>query len=113
VEKFYDGDMDDDTSSHAYAAELARLSRRAVVKSEAREARNEGYLMKQIADLQKRIVQLESQPLPVKGVLRAVSKSDDMFSVDSISVAESLAKMTQAERAVELMKIALRNPVEM
>jgi hypothetical protein len=61
-------------------------------------------LHKQIGELQKRITLLEAQPLPAKGVLRAVGKYDDRMRADEMP--EGLP----ADRARELMKAALANP---
>jgi hypothetical protein len=62
----------------------------------------------QIEALQKRILHLEAQPLPAKGILRAVGKNDERARAE-----DALASLSPAERAKELMKIALANPMAM
>ncbi len=59
-----------------------------------------------IEELQKRITQLESLPLPPKGVLRAISKSEDRSNHE-----ETFAKLSAAGTPHELMKVALSNPI--
>jgi len=59
-----------------------------------------------IEELQKRITQLEAQPLPAKGALRAVSKQDDRVFRETTP-----ASLSPADRTMELMKAALANPV--
>ncbi len=61
-----------------------------------------------IQELQKRITRLEAQPLPPRGVLRAVSKSGDC-----IGERDDLSILSPQERVRELMKIALANPIRM
>ena len=56
-----------------------------------------------ITALQKRIDQLEAQPLPAKGMLRVITKSDDRRGF------EEEAKATP--NITDLMKMALANPV--
>jgi hypothetical protein len=68
----------------------------------------EKILHSQINALQKRIAQLEAQPMPAKGILRVVSKSEGQGRPE-----ELLASLSPAERARELMKIALANPIYM
>jgi hypothetical protein len=65
-----------------------------------------GKLHRQLDALHKRIAELEAQPLPAKGVLRAVGKYDDRAEREA-----SLAALTPSDRARELMKAALANPM--
>ena len=68
----------------------------------------EKLLHQQIDALTKRIAQLEAQPLPAKGVLRVVGKTDERTRAE-----DTLASLSSAERARELMKIALANPIQL
>jgi hypothetical protein len=61
-----------------------------------------------IEALQERLKKLESQPMPAKGALRAVSKSDDRYFAGE---EKSLDKLSNAERTNVLMKQALANPI--
>ncbi len=63
-------------------------------------------LHQEIETLHKRIARLEAQPLPPKGVVRAMGKDDD-----HVQAGEWLAGLNPAERARELMKVALANPI--
>ena len=47
--------------------------------------------------------------MPAKGVLRAVGKNEEYHK----QAQDALAQLSPAERAKELMKIALANPVAM
>ena len=58
-----------------------------------------------IAGLQKRLELLEAQPLPARGTLKVMSKSQDYAFA-----APAEATASTAERAHELIKIALANP---
>lgn len=60
-----------------------------------------------IAELSKRMIALERQPLPSKGALRAVAKTQDYAGYSDEEEARTLST---AERARELIKIALANP---
>lgn len=68
----------------------------------------EKVLRQQIDALQKRIAQLEAQPLPAKGILRVVGRNEEGAQAET-----DLAKLSPAARAHELMKIALANPIAM
>lgn len=68
-------------------------------------------LQGEIVSHQKEIEVLKAQPMPGKGQLRAVNKGESTGG-DAISQAnEALAKMSPEQRANELMKLALANPV--
>ena len=73
-------------------------------------------LQKENSELVKRMEHLEKQPMPSKGHVRAVSKTQDNGGTgDGNAEAEfraKLDKMEPAQRATELMKLALRAPVE-
>lgn len=75
-----------------------------------------GTLEQDKSDLTKRLEHLESQPLPAKGSAKAISKTQDGGDTgDGNANAEykaSLDKMTPDQRANELMKLALRNPLK-
>lgn len=60
----------------------------------------------EVAQLKKRIAELEAQPMPAKGVMRFVDKQEDGHAAP-----RELAKLSSTDRAHELMKIALANPV--
>lgn len=68
-------------------------------------------LLTTIEALQKRISKLEARPLPAKGRLRVVGKSDDRASGGDDNTEDRLAKLTPEQRVNELMKIALANPI--
>ncbi len=59
-----------------------------------------------IDNLQKRIAELEAQPLPAKGALRVVGKADDRLPQGREQV-----KQNPADRVMDLMKTALANPI--
>lgn len=60
-----------------------------------------------IAQLQQRIITLESQPLPAKGILRALSKGDDYAHANEQT---DLSKLSSSQRAQHLIKDALAKP---
>jgi hypothetical protein len=65
-------------------------------------------LQEHIGALQKRVAELEAQPLPAKGVLRAVGKTEDRAEVP-----KTPAPQSPGDRVNELMKAALANPIMM
>lgn len=75
-------------------------------KDDMQEEPANKLLSQEIDALQKRITELESQPLPAKGILRVVHKNDMRAESDSPH-----STLTPVERAKELMKIALANPI--
>jgi hypothetical protein len=103
----YGGEDDDDTSSHAYAGELARLARSESFSPTGRLEKRLVRMTAQLDTLQKRLARLEAQPLPGKGVMRAIGKSDDRAVLE-----DAFAKLSPADRARELMKVALSNPLQ-
>lgn len=60
-----------------------------------------------IAVLQKRIAQLEAQPMPAKGKLRIVGKYDDRAFQEQVA-----PELTPTEKVRELMKQALAHPLQ-
>jgi hypothetical protein len=100
----YAQEDNDDTSSHAYAGELARLARTESYSANKME-KHLLHIGKQLGALKKRLEYLEAQPVSGKGTLRVVSKSDDRAAAEEV-----LAKLPQADRVHELMKMALANP---
>ena len=67
-----------------------------------------------LADLRKRIVALEAQPLPAKAALRAIAKTQDgaddaMVSADD--AVKRLASLPEHERALALTKLSLAHPI--
>lgn len=99
---------DDDTSAHAYAGELIHLARRARPLGCKTENIDFTELCGTVDALKKRIAELEAQPMQAKGILRAISKTDDRANEPV-----AIVKKTASETVHELMKIALANPVIM
>jgi hypothetical protein len=64
-------------------------------------------LQETIDQLSKRIAALEAQPMPARGALKALSKSQD-YAAEGFT--ENLSQLSPAERTHELIKIALANP---
>jgi hypothetical protein len=105
-------------SSAGYAAELAQSGAQSAPAQDdtqkyARARIANAALAKQLAQtaslvdtLHTRIARLEAQPLPAKGAVRAVAKADDYGTAQ-----EALRALTPAERAHELMKLAMANPL--
>jgi len=94
-----------------------RVSRLAKLSPRARHTHEPGVvpLRRQIADLSKRLASLEAQPLPAKGVSKAVavSKEQDSGGVAGESFESYVARlagMPAEKRAHELTKLALRFP---
>jgi HK97 family phage prohead protease len=111
------GDTDDGEEKAArgghrpLAGRLAKLSPRARNTSE----QELGPLRRQIAALSKRLASLEAQPLPAKGVSKAVAISKEQDSGGAAgesfeSYVARLAGMPAEKRAHELTKLALRFP---
>ena len=80
-------------------------------------AKRDNAMERQIADLKKRLEVIEAQPLPAKGVLKAVAigKEQDVGGVaPSAETVDGfmarLAAMSPEKRALELTKLALRFP---
>ncbi len=74
-------------------------------------------LTKGIADLRQRVAAIEGQPLPAKGVTKAIAVAKEQDAGGAASVGETLeafvarlAGMTAEKRAHELTKLALRFP---
>jgi hypothetical protein len=103
------GNSDDqEASSYSYARELARANTRLEIRK-IRQDDQEDTIIKFtsiISDLQKRLIKLEAQPLPVKDAIRAIAKMDDYMVIPKKATEKS-----QADSTLELIKIALANPV--
>ncbi len=87
--------LDDDESSEAEAVNKSFRT--------SQELLSETILL-----LNKRIAKLEEQPLPSRGVLKSVAKSQD-YNVDE-SVQVNLHELSASQRAHEMIKIALAHP---
>jgi hypothetical protein len=75
-----------------------------------------GTLEQEKSELVKRMEHLEKQPLPSKGHVRTVSKTQDSGGATGETKAEydaRLAKMSPVDRSRELMKLAMSNPMEL
>jgi len=73
-------------------------------------------LQKENSELAKRVEHLERQPAAPKGHGRAISKAQDSGGASGETEAEykaRFAKMTQPEKARELMKLSMSNPMEL
>jgi hypothetical protein len=66
-----------------------------------------------LADMKKRLVALEAQPLPAKAALRAITKTADGADEALVSADDAvrrLASLPAHERALALTKLSLANP---
>jgi hypothetical protein len=72
-------------------------------------------LTKENSDLVKRMEHLEGQPLPAKGHVRAVSKTQDGGATGETEdeYKARMAKMTPGQKSRELMKLAMSNPMDL
>ncbi|MCE9561895.1 MAG: hypothetical protein K8U57_07560, partial [Planctomycetes bacterium] len=101
---------DDSAEKAAPAADLTKVTAERDALSKAI-----GDLTPKMEALLKRVEQLEAQPMPAKGIVRAVDKATDAGGETGGDVMtkfnEHLAGLTPDQRNSELMKLALRNPV--
>jgi phage head maturation protease len=122
----YDSGTDDGDEKEARGRALVASRKRMGERLTGPAARTpevhpEGYqhalapLHRQIAELSKRLTSIEGQPLPAKGVTKAVAvtKEQDAGGVSGESFENYVARlagMTPERRAHELTKLALRFP---
>ena len=89
----------------------AKLDRATAENARLRKALDE--LAPGLADLQKRIAAVESQPLPAKAALRSIAKTADGADEGLVSADDAirrLASLPAHERALALTKLSLANP---
>lgn len=104
---------EDDIMPHILALQQYLSNEETDAAVSAKLAKYEDFRSKvasSLSALQERLQKLESQPMPAKGILRAVNKADDRYGVRE---EKDLGALSSDARTHELMKRALANPIRL